>query len=74
MIAGMILQKLQECKVTKFVSLQVHIHSDGHMHDKQQQRTQVSVLETMGKHFLKASSHNLAAELPSEHMRCICKL
>ena len=29
MIVGM-LQKLQECKVTKFVSLQKHTHSNGH--------------------------------------------
>ena len=45
----MMVQKLQECKVTKFVSLQVHTHSDGHKHHKQQQGAQVSVLEVNGK-------------------------
>ena len=52
MIAGMI-QKLQECKVTKFVSLQVHTHNDGHKHHKQQQGVQVSVLKVNGKAFSK---------------------
>ena len=34
MIAGM-LQKMQECKVTEFVSLQMHTNSDGHKQHKQ---------------------------------------
>ena len=29
-------QRFQECKLTKFVSLQVHTHSDGEKHHKQQ--------------------------------------
>ena len=68
MIAGMV-QKLQEWKVTKFVSLQVHTHTDGHKHHKQQQRAQVLVLEVDGKTLSKSKLHNLAAELPSEHTK-----
>ena len=42
-------QKLQESKLTKFVSLQVYTNSDGHKHHKQWQETQVLVLDINGK-------------------------
>ena len=63
MIAGMV-QKLQECKVTKFVSLQGHTHSDEHKHHKQQQRTQVSVLEVNGKALSKSKFTQFSSWTP----------
>ena len=53
MIAVMV-HNLEQRKVTKFVSLQVHTHSDGHKHHKQQKGAQVSVLEVNGKTLYKS--------------------